>query len=44
VEEAAESYLALPDPDPSSMFDYLYETLPDAYVSQRDDLLGRSKK
>ncbi len=35
VEAAVKEYLATPAPPPESMFDYLYETLPTAYVDQR---------
>ncbi|HRE30789.1 MAG TPA: thiamine pyrophosphate-dependent enzyme, partial [Candidatus Berkiella sp.] len=35
VEKAVEYFNQLPMPSPESMFDYLYETLPEAYQSQR---------
>ena len=39
VEEAAQRYLALPPQPPASMFDHLYQELPEAYVRQRDELV-----
>ena len=42
VEAAVERYLAAPARAPETMFDHLYATLPKAYVSQRDELKGRS--
>ncbi|MCS5712390.1 pyruvate dehydrogenase (acetyl-transferring) E1 component subunit alpha [Candidatus Berkiella aquae] len=35
VEKAVEHFNQIPMPSPESMFDYLYETLPEAYQSQR---------
>src|ERR1700739_106039 len=34
VEQAVDAYLAIPPPDPSAMFDHLYETLPLALREQ----------
>jgi hypothetical protein len=39
VEKAIDDYFLKPQQHPESMFDYLYETLPDAYIDQRNDLL-----
>lgn len=36
VEEAVKRFEAMPAQPPEAMFDYLYETLPAAYVAQRD--------
>lgn len=36
IEEAVRKFETFPAPTPSSMFDYLYETLPAAYVAQRE--------
>jgi len=41
VEEAVKAYLDTPPMAPESMFDHLYETLPDAYKAQRDELKNR---
>lgn len=41
VEAAAQRYLDTPPAPPESMFDYLYETLPDALQEQRQTLLNR---
>ena len=38
VQEQADQYLNMPSQEKTSMFDYLYETLPDALQEQRDDL------
>ncbi len=38
VEEAAQAYLNTAPQKPESMFDYLYETLPETLRSQRDEL------
>jgi len=38
VETAVNSYLDTPPSPPESMFDYLYETLPDALQPQRDEV------
>lgn len=40
VEEAVASYLAVPPPEPGAIFDYLYETLPEALRWQRDQALA----
>jgi 2-oxoisovalerate dehydrogenase E1 component alpha subunit len=39
VEQAIEHYFAREKQSPESMFDFMYETLPDAYIDQRNDLL-----
>lgn len=39
VEKAVEEYNNMPAPAPESMFDFVYETLPDALVEQRNELL-----
>ncbi|MCF6323764.1 MAG: pyruvate dehydrogenase (acetyl-transferring) E1 component subunit alpha [Gammaproteobacteria bacterium] len=46
VETAVNRYLDTPPVPPETMFDHLYETLPDALQSQRDEveLLGKQKK
>jgi len=46
VEEAVNNYLDTPPAPPETMFDHLYETLPDALKSQRDEVeqLGKLKK
>lgn len=36
MESAVQDYLKTPSPLPESMFDYLYETLPEIYHAQRD--------
>ncbi len=41
VEKIVQEYLAIQPADAVSMFDHLYETLPDAYVEQRDMLVNR---
>jgi len=38
VDKTVQDYLAIGDPAPESMFDYLYETLPEIYQEQRDML------
>lgn len=43
VNAAADNYLNAPQPKPESMFDYLYEKLPEAYQSQRDEVIGGGK-
>lgn len=40
VNEAVNNYLKLPKKSPTVMFDYLYETLPDAYFEQREEVAG----
>lgn len=40
VDAAVEAYLNVPDQPPSAMFDYLYETLPEAYEEQRDEVMA----
>jgi len=40
VDEAVKQYLSKAAQQPTSMFDYLYETLPAAYQAQRDELAG----
>ena len=42
VENAVKDYLATPTQAPTSMFDYLYETLPDALSSQRESVKRRT--
>jgi len=42
VEAAVERYLATAPRAPETMFDYLYDKLPDAYAGQRDELKGVS--
>ena len=44
VEAAVQAYLETPPAPPESMFDYLYETLPDAMQSQRAALISRQGK
>ena len=39
VEKAIEDYFSQPQQKPESMFDFMYETLPDPYIDQRNDLL-----
>ncbi len=39
VEKAVEEYYNLSEPAPESMFDFVYEKLPDALVEQRNELL-----
>ena len=39
VEDAVQRYLAQPLQLPSSMFDHLYQDLPEAYARQRDELV-----
>ncbi len=39
VEKAVQAYFDTPPAPPESMFDYLYETLPDAYQAQRAELI-----
>ena len=41
VEAAAQRYLDTPPAPPESMFDYLYETLPDSLQAQRQALINR---
>ncbi len=41
VEKTVQEYLAVPPVKTVSMFDYLYETLPETYIEQRDMLLNR---
>ena len=38
VEDAVAEYLAIPAAPPETMFDYLYETLPEVYADQREAL------
>ena len=40
VEKEIELYFSRSKQKPESMFDFMYETLPDAMIDQRDDLLG----
>lgn len=35
IEKGVEDYLQTPEPKPTDMFDYLYETLPDSLIDQR---------
>jgi pyruvate dehydrogenase E1 component alpha subunit len=42
VEQAAEAYLGELPEAPEVMFDYLYDGLPEALVTQRDSMLLRS--
>ncbi len=39
VEEAVNNYLNMPPQPPTAMFDYLYETLPVSYQSQRQEAI-----
>lgn len=39
VETAIDNYFTRTKQAPTDMFDYLFDTLPDAYLDQRDDLL-----
>ncbi|HSW70069.1 MAG TPA: pyruvate dehydrogenase (acetyl-transferring) E1 component subunit alpha [Gammaproteobacteria bacterium] len=41
VERIVQEYLSIPPAEPVSMFDYLYETLPEIYAKQRDSLIER---
>ncbi|HSW93068.1 MAG TPA: pyruvate dehydrogenase (acetyl-transferring) E1 component subunit alpha [Gammaproteobacteria bacterium] len=41
TEKIVQDYLAMPPALPVSMFEYLYETLPDAYADQRDALMNQ---
>ena len=41
VDAAVQAYLDLPAQPPESMFDYLYETLPDALAEQREQVRRR---
>ena len=41
IEKTVEKYLAIPPAEPVSIFDHLYETLPDAYSDQREALANR---
>ncbi len=43
VEEAVENFNQAPLPTPESMFDYLYETLPEAYQAQRAAVMKGEK-
>ncbi len=43
IEQAVQSYLAIPLTPPEVMFDYLYECLPEAYLDQRDALKKRGE-
>jgi len=40
VDKAVEDYLNMPDQPASAMFDYLYETLPEAYQDQREEVIA----
>lgn len=40
VGQAVEEYLKTPAAEPTDMFDYLYEKLPESLLSQRDELEG----
>ncbi|MGE3319743.1 MAG: pyruvate dehydrogenase (acetyl-transferring) E1 component subunit alpha [Candidatus Berkiella sp.] len=39
IEKAVENFTNIPMPAPESMFDYLYETLPEAYIDQRNAVI-----
>jgi 2-oxoisovalerate dehydrogenase E1 component alpha subunit len=39
VDKEIADYLAIPPPTPESMFDYLYETLPEALIEQRQNAI-----
>jgi pyruvate dehydrogenase E1 component alpha subunit len=41
LDTAVADYLAIPPPAPESMFDHLFETLPQSLVWQRDKMAGR---
>jgi pyruvate dehydrogenase E1 component alpha subunit len=40
IEAAVANYLTIPPQPATAMFDYLYETLPEAYQDQRDELIA----
>ena len=42
VEKEINHYFSREKQKPETMFDYMYETLPDAYIDQRNDLLENS--
>jgi 2-oxoisovalerate dehydrogenase E1 component alpha subunit len=42
VEQAVSEYLATPSPAPETIFDFLFETLPNTLRSQREQLLTRT--
>ena len=44
VETAVKEYLNTPEQSPESMFDYLYETLPDTLVEQRNSIMVKEPK
>ncbi len=44
VEDAAKAYLETAIQKPSSMFDYLYENLPETLRPQRDELVAREQR
>lgn len=44
VERATQAYFDTSPPEPESMFDYLYENLPAALQSQREDLSNKVKQ
>ncbi len=44
VEEQVKIYLNTATQPPEAMFDYLYETLPEALQSQRDEVMRKGKK
>lgn len=41
IEKIVQEYLAIPPAEPVSIFDHLYETLPDAYADQREMLMNQ---
>ena len=43
VGEAVERYLATAPQDPSAVFDFLFETLPEAIAEQREALERRAR-
>ncbi|EKD77401.1 MAG: hypothetical protein ACD_42C00345G0004 [uncultured bacterium] len=43
VEKEMAGYFKKEKQKPESMFDYMYDTLPEAMIEQRDDLLGNSQ-
>jgi len=44
VEIAVKEYLNTPEQSPESMFDYLYETLPDTLAEQRNSVMVKEPK
>ena len=44
VDKAAEAYLATPPQDPTTIFDFTYETLPKDLIEQRQEALGMAQE